>query len=61
MTGSITIKSLTNDYTILVLAGPRSRDVLQEVAPDTDWSANTFNLSAYAAPVSLAPKSLLCP
>ncbi len=40
--GSITIRSLTNDYTILVIAGPKSRDVLQKAAPRTDWSKTAF-------------------
>ncbi len=38
----ITIKSLTNSHTILVLAGPASRKVLQAAAPRTDWSATAF-------------------
>lgn len=38
----IKITSLTNSYTILVLAGPKSRDVLQTACPRTDWSANAF-------------------
>jgi len=40
--GSIRIESLTNDYTILVVAGPRSREVLARAAPRTDWSKNSF-------------------
>ncbi|MGI9374155.1 MAG: GcvT family protein [Hyphomicrobiales bacterium] len=40
--GSISIKSLTNSHTILVLAGPRSRDLLQAAAKDTDWSNDVF-------------------
>lgn len=40
--GSIQIKNLTNAYTILVLAGPKSRDVLQAAAPDYDLSADAF-------------------
>lgn len=39
--GSIEIKSLTNEYTILVLAGPKSRDVLQAVT-DMDVSHEAF-------------------
>ncbi len=37
----VAIKPLTNDWTILVLAGPRSRDVLQAVARG-DWSQTGF-------------------
>lgn len=40
--GSIRIESLTNDYTILVIAGPRSRELLQRLAPRTDWSLQAF-------------------
>lgn len=40
--GSIKIESLTNEHTILVLAGPKSRDVLQAAAPDYDLSAEGF-------------------
>ncbi|NKB53482.1 MAG: FAD-dependent oxidoreductase [Rhizobiaceae bacterium] len=38
----IEITSLTNSHTILVVAGPKSRDVLQSAAPRTDWSAENF-------------------
>ena len=37
----VQITSLTNDYTILVLAGPKSRDVMQAVSR-ADWSAQAF-------------------
>ena len=40
--GAIRIESLTNSHTILVLAGPKSRDVLNAAAPGTDWSAAAF-------------------
>jgi len=40
--GSIRIKNLTNSWTILVVAGPRSRELLRKVAPRTDWSNDTF-------------------
>lgn len=40
--GSIRIESLTNSHTILVIAGPRSRDLMQKVAPRTDWSKQAF-------------------
>lgn len=40
--GAIRIISLTNTHTILVLAGPRSREVLNAAAPGTDWSAAAF-------------------
>ncbi len=38
----ITIKSLTNSHDILVIAGPKSRSVLQKAAPRTDWSKDAF-------------------
>ena len=40
--GSIRLRSLTASHTILVVAGPRSRELLQQVAPRTDWSAAAF-------------------
>lgn len=40
--GSIRITSLTNTHTILVLAGPRSRELLSRVAPRTNWSKESF-------------------
>ena len=40
--GSIELRSLTDDYTILVVAGPRARDVLAKAAPRTNWSNNAF-------------------
>ena len=39
---NIKIKSLTNEYTILVLAGPKSRDILTKAAPRDDVSKNNF-------------------
>jgi dimethylglycine dehydrogenase len=39
--GSVQLRSLTNDYTILVLAGPQSRDVLSACSRG-DWSAKGF-------------------
>lgn len=38
----VTIESLTNTHTILVVAGPKSRDVLAAAAPRTDWSSSAF-------------------
>ena len=39
--GSVSVRSLTNDHTILVLAGPNSRKVLLAAARG-DWSAAAF-------------------
>ncbi|WP_127114949.1 GcvT family protein [Shimia sediminis] len=51
----VTIKSLTNDMTILVLAGPKSRDVLSAVSRG-DWSAAAFPwLSVREAFIGIAP------
>lgn len=53
--GSVQIKSLTNDYTILVLAGPKAREVLSCVSR-ADWSAVAFPwLSVREAFVGIAP------
>ncbi|MEO0328074.1 MAG: FAD-dependent oxidoreductase [Pseudomonadota bacterium] len=40
--GSIRIESLTNEYTILVLAGPDARNVLEKAAPRSDVSKDAF-------------------
>jgi len=40
--GSVVIEPLTETHTILVVAGPRSRQVLQSAAPDVDWSMEAF-------------------
>jgi dimethylglycine dehydrogenase len=36
--GSITVTSLTDSHDILMVAGPKSRELLQSVAPRTNWS-----------------------
>ncbi len=40
--GSIRLEPMTDSHTILVVAGPRARDVLSAAAPRTDWSAEAF-------------------
>ncbi len=51
----VQIRSLTNEQTILVLAGPKARDVLQAVSR-ADWSASAFPwLSARECFVGIAP------
>ncbi len=51
----VQIRSLTNDHTILVLAGPKARDVLS-AASRGDWSAQAFPwLSVRAAHIGIAP------
>ncbi|MEO1398817.1 MAG: glycine cleavage T C-terminal barrel domain-containing protein, partial [Pseudomonadota bacterium] len=51
----VQIRSLTNDHTILVLAGPKARDVLQKVSR-LDWSAAAFPwLSVREAFIGIAP------
>ena len=37
--GSVRMEKLTYSHNILVIAGPKSRDVLKAVAPRTDWGA----------------------
>ncbi|MBR9864963.1 MAG: FAD-dependent oxidoreductase [Rhodobacteraceae bacterium] len=49
------IRSLTNEHTILVLAGPKARDVLGDVSRG-DWSAEAFPwLSVREAFIGIAP------
>ena len=55
----VQIRSLTNDMTILVLAGPRSRDVLSAVSRD-DWSREAFPwLSVRETFIGIAPAAVL--
>jgi len=51
----VQIKSLTNDYTILVIAGPKARDVLSAGSRE-DWSKEAFPwLSVRSAFIGIAP------
>ncbi len=55
----VQIKSLTNDQTILVLAGPKSRDVLSACARG-DWSKEGFRwLSVRECDIGFAPATVL--
>ena len=55
----VQIRSLTNDQTILVLAGPRSRAVMQAVSR-ADWSDEAFPwLSVRACFVGIAPATVM--
>jgi len=40
--GSITITSFVETHSIVVVAGPKSRDLLQAAFADTDWSKEAF-------------------
>ncbi|WP_420012668.1 GcvT family protein [Tateyamaria sp.] len=51
----VSLRSLTNDWTILVLAGPKARDVMRAVSRD-DWSKAAFPwLSVRHAFIGVAP------
>ncbi|MBB5721230.1 dimethylglycine dehydrogenase [Loktanella ponticola] len=53
------IKSLTNDQTILVIAGPKSRDVLAAVSR-ADWSNEAFPfLSVRECYIGIAPATVM--
>ena len=55
----VQIKSRTNDQTILVLAGPKSRDVLQAVSR-ADWSKEAFPwLSVCECFIGFAPATVM--
>ncbi|MEM9432096.1 MAG: glycine cleavage T C-terminal barrel domain-containing protein, partial [Pseudomonadota bacterium] len=55
----VRLQSLTNDQTILVLAGPRAREVLAASARG-DWSAEAFPwLSARECYVGIAPATVM--
>ena len=55
----VQIRSLTNDQTILVLAGPKARDVLSSVSRG-DWSAKAFPwLSVRECFAGIAPATVM--
>ena len=55
----VQLRSLTNDQTILVLAGPKARDVLQAVSR-ADWSAEAFPwLSVRECFIGIAPATVM--
>ncbi|MCP4818787.1 MAG: FAD-dependent oxidoreductase, partial [Shimia sp.] len=55
----VAIRSLTNEQTILLLAGPKARDVLS-AASRGDWSAKAFPwLSVREAFVGIAPATIM--
>jgi len=55
----VQIRSLTNDHTILVLAGPKSRDILSTVSR-ADWSREAFPwLSVRDCHIGIAPAVVL--
>ena len=55
----VQIRSLTNDQTILVLAGPKSRAVMQAVSR-ADWSAEAFPwLSVRKCFIGVAPATVM--
>jgi len=52
----VQIRSLTNDQTILIVAGPKARDVMSKAAPRGRWSAAEFPwLSVTETFVGIAP------
>jgi dimethylglycine dehydrogenase len=55
----VQIRSLTNDQTILVIAGPRARDVMQAVSRE-DWSREAFPwLSVRECFIGFSPATVL--
>jgi dimethylglycine dehydrogenase len=42
MPDTVTLTEMTDTHTILVVAGPKSRALLQSVSPRCDWSAQAF-------------------
>jgi dimethylglycine dehydrogenase len=39
---TVTLTELTSSHTVLVVAGPKSRALLQSISPRCDWSQNAF-------------------
>lgn len=55
----VQIKSLTNDQTILIIAGPKARDVLSSVSRG-DWSNEAFKfLAVREAYIGIAPATVM--
>ena len=53
---SVSFENLTNSIGVLVVAGPKARDLMQSVSPSTDFSNENFPwLSAQRINVGLAP------
>ena len=42
MPGTVSLTEITGTHTILVVAGPKSRELLQSVSPRNDWSRQSF-------------------
>jgi len=42
MPDSVSLKEMAKTHTILVVAGPKSRELLQSVSPRNDWSKDAF-------------------
>jgi dimethylglycine dehydrogenase len=42
MPDSVSLREMATTHTILVIAGPRSRELLQSVSPRCDWSKHAF-------------------
>ena len=57
---SLQIKSLTNEMTTLVLAGPRTRELLQSVCPGVDWTQGAFPpMSVRTCRIGLAEAAIM--
>ena len=57
--GDVKIKSLTNDQTILVLAGPKARGIMSKVSRE-DWSKSAFPwLSVCECFIGFAPATVM--
>ena len=57
----VTLKKLTSDYTVLVIAGPKARTLLTKTSPRTDCSAQAFPwLRTKAMFVGSAPVTAMC-
>ncbi len=54
----VSLREMTATHTVLVVAGPRSRELLQSVSPRCQWSANSFPWMQ-ARPVFIGPAQAL--
>ncbi len=55
---TVTLTELTSSHTVLVVAGPQSRALLQSMSPRCDWSQNAFPWMR-AQPMTLGHASVL--
>ncbi len=59
MPPSVTLTEMTGSHTMLVVAGPHARALLESLSPRGDWSREAFP-PMHARPMHLGPAEVLC-